>query len=92
MEQKRFYMSKQLKGLKVECDSATMGIKGSGKRRVPHGIRMITLTGVTGGNSANNTAGCNMKPGGVCVCVCVGCKMESPYLLLFISGSESARQ
>lgn len=37
------------------------------KGRVPHGIRnVITLTGVTRGNSANNTAGCNMKPCDVC--------------------------
>lgn len=56
----------------------------------PIGLERFLLTGVIRGNTANNTAGCNMKPAGVCVCVC--CNVEFPYLLLFTRGSESARQ
>lgn len=36
----------------------------------PIGLERFLLTGVIRGNTANNTAGCNMKPAGVCVCVC----------------------
>lgn len=48
LEQKRFYVSKGLRRLKVECDLGTIGIKGSGKRGVgrresPTGLEMLSL-------------------------------------------------